>query len=138
MMSPMNNRKPRQAGQSLVEFTLVLPLLAMLLFGIIQWGFIFSAYMTLRSAATVGARYATLSNPAPSVSQIQSATRGAVAPMLSSNNVSAVNVTQNLTVGSATGATRVQIQYNMPLIIPFVVIGNSGSTLALSASATMR
>ena len=128
----------RQSGQSMVEFALVLPLLALLLFAICQWGFIFATYMSLRNAAVVGARYATLSNPAPSVSQIQSVTRGAIGPMLKTNNVTAVNVNQSVNVGSVTGATSVQVNYNLPLIIPFVVPGNTSGSLAMTATAVMR
>jgi hypothetical protein len=54
-------------GQTLVEFALCIPLLALLLFGIIQYGFIFYTYISLKNASAVGARYATLSNPKPTV-----------------------------------------------------------------------
>jgi Flp pilus assembly protein TadG len=48
-------------GQALVEFALVVPLLALLLFAIIQYGFIFNAYMNVRHAAFVTARSVALS-----------------------------------------------------------------------------
>jgi Flp pilus assembly protein TadG len=121
----------------MVEFALTLPLLALLLFSIIQYGFIFAAYMSLRNASAVGARYATLS-PNPSDSDVRSVALGALSPMLSSNR-GTVTVTHNVPVGSVSGATSVQIQYNLPLIVPFVVPGKtSGSTLSLSATTTMR
>ena len=122
------------SGQALVEFALTLPLLALMLFGIIQYGLIFSAVVTLRNASAVGARYAVVGTP--SVANIQAVTTGAVAPMLNANNATA-SVT-NTTVGSAT-ATSVTVNYNLPLIIPFVVPGKTaGSTLALSATTVMR
>jgi hypothetical protein len=45
-----------EAGQSLVEFALVLPLLLLLLLGIIQFGAAFNALIVLNAAAQEGAR----------------------------------------------------------------------------------
>jgi Flp pilus assembly protein TadG len=133
-------RQARQrSGSTMVEFALTLPLLALLLFGIIQYGFIFAAYMTIRNASVVGARYATLGT-SPSVTQIQDITRGACATMLGTNASNpTVTVTPNVTVGSVSGATQVQVQYNLKLIVPFVVPGKTGgSSLSLSATSVMR
>jgi len=45
-----------EKGQSLVEFALVLPVLMMILLGIIEFGWLFNAQITLTSAAREGAR----------------------------------------------------------------------------------
>lgn len=45
-----------QNGQTMTEFALVLPLLALLLFGIIQFGITFNNYITLTDAVRAGAR----------------------------------------------------------------------------------
>jgi Flp pilus assembly protein TadG len=50
----------RSHGQSLVEFALVLTPLFLVLLGIIQFGFIFNAYVTLTNAAREGARSGTV------------------------------------------------------------------------------
>lgn len=57
----MNNRRKRtsfraQNGQTMTEFALVLPLLALLLFGVIQFGIAFNNYITLTDAVRAGAR----------------------------------------------------------------------------------
>jgi len=49
--------RPRP-GQTLVEFSLTLPLLLLLLFGIIEFGRIFQAWVTLQNAARAAARVA--------------------------------------------------------------------------------
>lgn len=49
-----------QKGQALVEMAFILPLLIMLLFGIIDFGRIFHAYLTLDHAGREGARLASL------------------------------------------------------------------------------
>jgi Flp pilus assembly protein TadG len=50
----------RRRGQSLVEFALVLTPFMLVLMGIIQFGFIFNAYVTMSSAAREAARTATV------------------------------------------------------------------------------
>ena len=45
-----------EQGQALTEFALVLPLLALLLFAIIQFGIVFNNYVTLTDATRAGAR----------------------------------------------------------------------------------
>jgi Flp pilus assembly protein TadG len=56
----MNRRKyisvRSQKGQTMAEFALVLPLLALLLFGVIQFGIAFNNYITLTDAVRAGAR----------------------------------------------------------------------------------
>ena len=50
------------AGASIVEFAIVLPILTLLVFGIIDFGSIFSDYHTLRSGTRDGARDAVVLN----------------------------------------------------------------------------
>lgn len=53
-------RGRRQAGQSLVEFALVLVPLFLILLSIIQFGFIFNTYVTMTNAARDAARMGTI------------------------------------------------------------------------------
>jgi Flp pilus assembly protein TadG len=57
-----------EQGQALTEFALALPLLALLLFAVIQFGIVFNNYVTLTDATRAGARKAIVSkhetNPA--------------------------------------------------------------------------
>ncbi|MEA3338815.1 MAG: TadE family protein, partial [Chloroflexota bacterium] len=48
----------RRKGQGIVEFALVLPILLLLLFGIIEFGRIFQAWLTIENAARQAARFA--------------------------------------------------------------------------------
>ena len=52
--------KKNNRGQSFVEFAIALPILVLLVLGIIQFGFIFNAYIQVTSAAREGARKASL------------------------------------------------------------------------------
>jgi Flp pilus assembly protein TadG len=50
-----------QKGQSVTEFALALPILALLLFAVIQFGITFNNYVTLTDATRAGARKAAVS-----------------------------------------------------------------------------
>lgn len=50
-----------ERGQALVELAIVLPVLAMLLFGLIQFGITFNHYLSLTDAVRAGARTAAVS-----------------------------------------------------------------------------
>ncbi len=55
-----NRRRPGAKGQSLVEFALVLTPLFLIMLGIIQFGFIFNAYITITNATREAAREASI------------------------------------------------------------------------------
>jgi Flp pilus assembly protein TadG len=57
----MRNLKRNEQGQTMVEFTLVLPVLMVVLFGIIQFGITFKDYVALTDAVRAGARTAAVS-----------------------------------------------------------------------------
>jgi Flp pilus assembly protein TadG len=65
----MNRRKHislrKEHGQTMTEFALVLPLLALLLFAVIQFGIVFNNYLTVTDAARAGARKAAVSKNEP-------------------------------------------------------------------------
>lgn len=132
-------RQPKklESGQALVEFALVLPLLALMLFGIIQYGFIFNAYMTLRHSAHQVARTLSLPNADISALNAQTIACSNIVPMLQCANLGTPQVTSNATVGG-TGAVRVELTYNLPLIIKFVVPNATNDTLTIRAAATYR
>lgn len=46
-----------ERGQAILEFALVVPVVLLLLFGIIEYGRVFSAQLTVNAAAREGARY---------------------------------------------------------------------------------
>jgi Flp pilus assembly protein TadG len=54
-----------ERGQSITEFALALPILALLLFAVIQFGIAFNNYVTLTDATRAGARKAAVSGKDP-------------------------------------------------------------------------
>jgi Flp pilus assembly protein TadG len=58
-------RRKRDQGQTMAEFTLVLPVLAILLFGVIQFGIVFNNYLAVTDAVRAGARQAAVARFVP-------------------------------------------------------------------------
>lgn len=63
--SPSAARR-RSTGQAMVEMALVLPILLMILFGIIDMGWLLFRWVSLHSAAREGLRIAAMNSPGPS------------------------------------------------------------------------
>jgi Flp pilus assembly protein TadG len=62
-MTPFSRRHSRssESGQTAVEFALVLPILAVLLIAIVEFGVVFHDYVTVTDASRVAAREAAVS-----------------------------------------------------------------------------
>ena len=77
-----------EQGQALTEFALVLPILALLLFAVIQFGIAFNNYVTLTDATRAGARKAAVGRQSANpVGDCQTAVRS------SANDLSASDLT---------------------------------------------
>jgi Flp pilus assembly protein TadG len=126
-------KKRESRGAALVEAAVVFPLLFLILFGIIQYGFMFAAHVTLRSAAVTAARAAVLDGADSGA--IEQSARDAAASMLDPSLLSVA--ISHPTVGGR-AATRVSLSYDLRLLVPFVVPGNNNGHLTLHAASTMR
>lgn len=63
-------KRDGERGQSLVEFALVLPVLALFLLGIVDFGRIYSAHLTASEAARDAARYASIGESNATIGQV--------------------------------------------------------------------
>jgi Flp pilus assembly protein TadG len=119
-----------ERGQTLTEFAIVLPILALLLFGVIQFGITFNNYITLTDAVRAGARKGAvgrrLSNPQGAV---QTSVRNAATDLKSSD----LQITVNSTWAQASDVT-VTATYPYSINLLGVVV-KSGR---LSSSTTER
>jgi len=64
-MSRLQRMGHKERGASLVEFAVVLPLLILLVFGIMEAGWLFAQQVEIRNAAREGARLAVVDFPDP-------------------------------------------------------------------------
>ncbi|MGD0204933.1 MAG: TadE/TadG family type IV pilus assembly protein [Dehalococcoidia bacterium] len=126
-----------QAGQSLVEFTLVLPIFLLVLFAIIDFGMAFNAWITVTNSAREGGRLATLGATATAVEQrVRTAT--------STLDQSKLTVTVTNAQGTSGDPVVVNVSYKYSLITPLANImtivggGTIKQTFTLSSTADMR
>jgi Flp pilus assembly protein TadG len=103
-----------EKGQSLVEFALVVPILALLLFGIVDFGRIFHAYLTVDHAGREAARAASVGKNETDVKQV------------AVNSGSSINLTTGQVVvqnaGTSGSEAKITITYPIAPITP--IIGN--------------
>src|SRR5438105_9184732 len=72
----LSDRRRRQRSQSMVEFALVAPLLLLMLFGMVDFGRVIYAYITLNQAVNEGARVAIRDSPLlPTNTDVETAVR---------------------------------------------------------------
>jgi Flp pilus assembly protein TadG len=81
-ISPHRIPRRNERGQTLTEFALVLPLIAVLLFGVIQFGIVFHQYVTLTDAVRAGARQGAVGRHlADPVGSVEDRVRGSAADL---------------------------------------------------------
>lgn len=116
-----------QKGQALVEMALVLPILLMLVFGIIEFGRIFNAYIVVSNASREGARYAAVGR---SLTDIET----------DINNLTSTLGTVTILVDDSDDeSVKVTVKHPLPLITPIIGPMISGSNhLDIESSTVMR
>lgn len=143
MISRRNDRSESRAclhdqrGSTLLETALTLPFLFTLLFGVIQFGLILAARINIQDASAIGARNEALYGGGGLDAVVKSSLSAWIDPLDVTVTPTPVCVGV-CPVGAPTNATRVQVSYNMPLLIPFVVPSSVGGRLVINAETTMR
>jgi len=79
-MTLIRDRISREEGVAAVEFALILPVLALMLFGILEFGRVWSQYQVFQGAAREGARCAAVQETDFSTCEIQPAIDQAAEP----------------------------------------------------------
>ena len=125
-MTRHSNIRKCERGQTMVEFTLVLPILLVVLFGIIQFGITFNNYVALTDSVRAGARTAAVSRFSASpntdtVNRVKTASGD-----LDSSKVN-VTVTTTWAQGSDV-VVKATYPYSISLLGVVVASGNLSST----------
>jgi Flp pilus assembly protein TadG len=99
-------RRHRTRGQSMVEFTLILPVLMLMIFGIYQFGQTYSDYIQVTNAARTGGRKALVSRgDANGVADAVTAAKGATWWLNTSQMTVTVSPSQPWTAGQTVTVT---------------------------------
>jgi Flp pilus assembly protein TadG len=118
-----------QKGQSLVEFALVFPILILLLFGIMDFGRIFHAYLTIDHAGREAARAASIGKDDTTVKN--TAVNDATGIVLTVGQV-------GVTPTPRTSGTDVTITITYPITFLTPVIGSIVGPITLEDTTVMR
>lgn len=119
-----------ERGQSLTEFALALPILALLLFAVIQFGIVFNNYVTLTDATRAGARKAAVDR------QLSNPTASAISAVRSS----AANLTQSSLAVTVTSTWQPSTDVTVTATYPYSIslLGMVVKSGRLSSTTTER
>lgn len=132
MIQIINRFRKSHRGQSLVEMALILPILIIILFGIMEFGRVFHAYLVITHAAREGARYGVIAKDVAEIKQkVQDTSPGIELDL--ANDVSVNPATEFPTGFPLT----VRVNYDAELYIPFLnnILPNP---IPLTAESTMQ
>lgn len=117
----------KETGQSLVEFALVLPLLILLLFGVIDFGRVFHAYLTIDHAGREAARAVSIGKT------VDAATSIAI------DNGASIGLSgDNIHITSAESGKNATIKITYPITFLTPVISGIVGEITLTDTTTMR
>ncbi|WP_316571644.1 pilus assembly protein [Neobacillus sp. YIM B06451] len=121
-----------EKGQSMVETALILPLLLMILFGIVDFGRIFHAFLTLDHAGREAARLASMQKSnADITAKIDSSIGG-----LDSSKLTITITPDDIANRTSGKEASVKLEYKINFITPFVT--SLASPLTLTDTTVMR
>lgn len=106
----------RRRGQALVELALVLPVLLLILFGIVEFGRIFHAYLVIANAARVGAREGAITNDN---TDIRDAVRTAADHSLDLSRLS-ITISPDPANRNKGDSLTVEVDYNVKVFAPII------------------
>jgi Flp pilus assembly protein TadG len=127
-------QRKRENGQTMAEFTLVLPVLAILLFGVIQFGIVFNNYLAVTDAVRAGARQAAVARYLPA-GQRDSKVKSKVYASAGGLDISKLKVTVSASDSWSPGSD-VTVTASYPYSIN--LLGRVVKSGALSSSTTER
>lgn len=119
-----------ERGQAMVEFTLVLPILLILVFTLLVGGLLMLRYYGVTVAAREGARAAALGDPAP---------EQRVRNTMSAYGLDPSKAGTVINIYDCYGEYKcARVRWHVDTIVPAFVFGGTGSTLPLESVAVFR
>lgn len=119
-------------GQALVEFAIILPILLILIMGIVQFGLVLNAYITIENASREGARRGIIGITDAEIKNLIIAT----SPSLEEKNIT-LEITPNEGSRKSGDTIKVKIEYNYNLSVP-IISNLFNKTITLKSQTSMR
>ena len=131
-----------EAGQALVEFTMIIPVFCLLLFGLVDFGRAFYTWLIVTNAAREGARVAAVQETAANVDARIYESFCETYPSNCSLNPSKLTITKTNVQGTRGSAVVIELDYNFDYVTPIgnivALFGDSLSEPTISAHSSMR
>lgn len=129
-------RGDREHGATAVEFALILPILIMLVFGIISFGFMYANWTALESGAREGARYMAIHSRSDASAATEASVRAKAAARLPCGSDGSGCTAAPDPSRCTAGVTNITYRMTTPvnLTIPLV----TSQTINLTTEAVMR
>lgn len=136
----IRGRQRRTLGSAMVEFTIILPVLLLLVFLILEFGILFGRWLTISNAAREGARVAVVFRSGScDANTVETEARTAAENYAMSMGVTPVNVTVTgqcvTTFGSLTTVT---VTNDYSFFVIDAMLGGLAPSLTLTGTSTMR
>jgi Flp pilus assembly protein TadG len=141
MATLIRRLRKAETGAEIIEMAIVTPLLLLLLFGIVDFGFLFQRYVFLANAAAEGARVASL----PGYTQADVQAR--VAAYAAASNITGVSATSVAATIAGPGGTTwpgsqvtVTLVYTYKYVKPIATLftGSMNPSVTLTSRSTVR
>ncbi|MGD8321691.1 MAG: TadE/TadG family type IV pilus assembly protein [Gemmatimonadota bacterium] len=143
MSAPAERTRPhrpqdKRAGQALVEFALVVPLLLILILGVVEFGRAWNVYQVMTDAAREAARSAAVDNPLITEDSIRAVVRNALT-RAGVDPTDAVTDLTGVTGARGTPATvSIRYPYDFVFLRPFMGWADTEGLVTLKTTFSMR
>jgi len=132
-----------EAGQSLVEFTMILPLFLVLLFGMVDFGRAFYTWLLVTNAAREGARIAAVQSDGPTIDARIYNSFCSSYPSDCSLDPADLSITKTNVLGARGSEVEVDLSYDFHFVTPIgdflaLIGGSSISDPTITAHSSMR
>lgn len=132
-----------EAGQALVEFTLILPIFLLLLFAIVDFGRGFYTWVLVTNAAREGARMAAVQSDASTIDQRIYDSFCDNYPSSCGLDPAKLSISKTNVQGSRGSAVQIDLSYNFQFATPIggilnIVSGGSLAAPTITAHSSMR
>lgn len=132
-----------EAGQALVEFTLILPIFLLLLFAIVDFGRGFYTWLLVTNAAREGARVAAVQSDSATINARIYNSFCDNYPSSCGLNPSKLTINKTNVQGSRGSAVKIDLSYNFQFATPIggilnIVTGGNMTAPTITAHSSMR
>ncbi|MBK5241508.1 MAG: pilus assembly protein [Clostridium sp.] len=121
-----------EKGQSLVEFSILLPILLLVLMGILEFGLMLNSYLTINNSAREGARLGIVAGSDSEISELITN----ISPTLDTENL-IINITPSDGSRKSGETLTVEVVYDYQVTIP-IISNILNDVVVLKAQTSMR